>query len=211
MTLVGGGPVATPVLKSALKRAPRLVAVDGGADACLAHGLLPERVTGDMDSLTDTARDAFGDRLDPVPEQDSTDFEKALRGVTAPFVLATGFLGGRVDHALAVFSHMAARQGPPVVLLSEDDCVALCPARLQLDLAEGDRVSLWPLAPCRLASTGLHWPLDGLTLRPAGRVGTSNRAEGRVTLECDGPCLLIVDAFRLDALLAGLGTCHAPG
>ena len=166
-----------------------------------------------MDSLSDAARKAFADVLHPVPEQDSTDFEKALRGVDAPFVVGVGFLGARVDHALAVFSHMARRAGPPVVLLSEDDALTMCPTVADLETVEGDRVSLWPLAPVRMTSRGLHWPLDGLQLAPDGRVGTSNRAEGAVRLTTDGPCLLILDVDRFDVALravAGLGTPPGP-
>ncbi|UWQ22775.1 thiamine diphosphokinase [Jannaschia sp. W003] len=213
VTLVGGAPLATPVLEDALTRAPRLLAADGGADACLARGLVPERVVGDMDSLSPEAARRFADRLVPVPEQDSTDFAKALRGLDAPFVLAVGFLAARVDHALAAFSHLAERGGaaPPAILLSEHDCIALLPPRIDLALQPGDRVSLWPLGPVRARSSGLRWPLEGIALDPAGRVGTSNRAEGAVRLECRGPCLLILDHARLPALLAGLGRGAAPG
>ena len=212
VTLVGGGPVSTRVLEDALRRAPRLVASDGGADACRARGLVPEVVAGDLDSLSPEARAALADRLVRDPGQDDTDFAKALRAAgSAPVVLGVGFLGGRLDHALAVLSHLAERPpaAPPVVLVSDDDAAALCPPRLALGCAPGDRVSLWPLGPARLRSEGLRWPLDGLTLDPAGRVGTSNAATGPVRLRCDGPCLVILDHARLDALLAGLAATRA--
>ena len=207
VTLIGGAPIDAAVLAIARLRAPRIVAADGGADACLAHGLTPEAVVGDMDSISADARTAFASTLDPVAEQDSTDFAKALARIDAPAVLAVGFLGARIDHALAAFSHLAVRGGraAPVVLLSADDCVALMPPALSLRLPPGTRVSLWPLGPCRLRSDGLHWPLDGLDLDPAGRVGTSNCADGPVRLTCDGPCLLILPLGALDALGAGLG------
>ncbi|KIT17687.1 Thiamin pyrophosphokinase, catalytic domain [Jannaschia aquimarina] len=205
VTLVGGGPVPTLALKAALNRAPRVVAADGGADACLAADLLPELVVGDLDSIGEAARHAYTDRIVHVSEQDSTDFAKALHRIEAPFVLAVGFLGARFDHALAAISHLGMRTGPPVLLLSDDDALAMCPTRLRLDLPTGTRVSLWPLAEVRLTSTGLRWPLDGLVLRPDGRVGTSNRATGPVTLTCDGPCLVILPLDALDPLMAGLG------
>ena len=207
VTLVGGAPVGTRILAEALRRAPVLVAADGGADACLAAGRTPERVVGDLDSASPAARAAFADRTIHVAEQDSTDFAKALRHLDAPFVLGIGFLGARIDHALAAFSHMAARGAgaAPVVLLSDHDCAALVPAALTLALEAGDRVSLWPLGEARLRSEGLRWPLGGLALRPDGQVGTSNLAEGPVRLSCDGPCLILLDPARLDALLAGLG------
>lgn len=192
------------VLEKALTRAPRAVAADGGADAALAAGIVPEAVIGDMDSISDAARHAFADRLNHVAEQDSTDFAKALRLSPARFTLAVGFLGARLDHALACLTELA-RNRAPVILLDESDCVCIAPARLHLALAPGTRVSLWPLARASGRSEGLHWPIDGLVLDPLGRVGTSNRATGPVTLALDGgPVALILPSAALDPLMDGL-------
>jgi thiamine pyrophosphokinase len=122
----------------------------------------------------------------------------------APYVLAVGFLGARIDHALAALSHLAQRSGPPVILVSEDDCLTVCPPDIALDLSAGTRVSLWPLGESRLTSKGLHWSLDGLVLSPLGQGGTSNRADGPVRLTCQGACLLILPFRYLDELLTGL-------
>lgn len=185
-------------------RAPRLVAADGGADTILAAGLTPESVIGDMDSISDRARAAFADQLYPIAEQDSTDFAKALLSTEAPFTLAVGFLGARMDHFLACLSELARTQ-TCVILLNETDCICIAPPRLRLDVAPGARVSLWPLARTTGRSTGLRWPIDGLVLDPVGRVGTSNQATGPVTLElAGGPMVLILAAEALDTLLEAL-------
>jgi thiamine pyrophosphokinase len=205
ITFVGGATASMAEIEVSLTRAPRLIAVDGGADTVLNAGLCPEAVVGDMDSISPAARSAFADRLHPIEEQDSTDFAKALRAFPAPFAIAVGFVGARVDHFLACLSEMA-RSGAPVVLLSGEDCVCLAPSRLSLDLLPGTRVSLWPLARSAGRSTGLRWPIDGLVFAPAGRVGTSNMATGAVTLAIEaGPMALILPAAALDRLLLGLG------
>lgn len=203
-TLVGGAPVSQEIIEKALVRAPYLVAADGGANTLLSAGLVPHRVIGDMDSISDAARRAFADRLHPIAEQDSTDFAKALRVTEASFTLAVGFGGARLDHALACLSELA-RSRAPVILLDETDCISIAPPRLHLALAPGTRVSLWPLAQATGHSTGLRWPIDGLVLDPVGRVGTSNEATGPVTLMLDGgPVVLILPAASLDDLLTGL-------
>ncbi|WP_298435589.1 thiamine diphosphokinase [uncultured Jannaschia sp.] len=202
-TLVGGGPVSMPVLDEALSRAPRLIAADGGADALLTAGHVPDAVIGDMDSVSGAARAAFADRLVPIAEQDSTDFAKALRTAPAAFTLAVGFLGGRTDHTLACLTELA-RSGAPVVLLDAVDAIACAPADLALDLSPGTRVSLWPMGRVTGRSEGLQWPIDGLVLTPDGRVGTSNRATGPVRLHLEGPCLVLVPASALGALMEGL-------
>lgn len=201
---MGGAPASMQVLDAALTYAPRLVAVDGGADTVLAAGRMPESVVGDLDSLSAAAREAFADRLFRVPEQDSTDFAKALGASEAPFTLAVGFTGARSDHFLACLSVMAGRD-EPVILLDQWDAICIAPPRLRLDLAAGTRLSLWPLGPGRGRSAGLHWPLDGIDFAPTGRVGTSNRADGPVTLTLEGgPFVLTVPARVLPRLLAGL-------
>ncbi|SHI60223.1 thiamine diphosphokinase [Wenxinia saemankumensis] len=193
LTLLGGGPVSPADLTEALALAPVLAAADGGADAALAAGLRPAAVIGDMDSLSAAARAAFTDVLHEVSEQETTDFDKALRGVGARFVIGLGFLGGRLDHALAALSVLAAHPGRRCLLASPDSVVFLCPPRVALDLAPGTTVSLWPIAPCRCESTGLRWPTAGLDLDATGRIGTSNAVEaGPVTLAPSAPALLAI-------------------
>ena len=45
-----------------------------------------------------------------------------------------------------------------------------------MHLSAGARLSLWPITPVKFAaSSGLVWPVDGLTLAPDGQVATSNK------------------------------------
>ena len=207
VTLVGGGPVAAEALAECLERAPATVAADSGAGRLLRAGVMPDAVIGDLDSIAPADRAAVpSGRVHHVPEQDSTDFEKALSRIEAPLVLAVGFLGGRADHALAALSVLARGVGPPCVLVSATDAVAHAPRRLALDVAPGTRMSLFPMAPVRGRSEGLRWPIEGIAFAPSGRVGTSNEASGPVRLELDGPGMLVlVPRDALDALIAGLG------
>lgn len=208
ITLVAGGPVGRRDLALALRRAPVAVAADGGAAALMAAGVTPRAVIGDLDSLPAE----LAARLPPgtchrIDEQETTDFDKALRHLAAPFVLALGVLGGRLDHELAVLNALVARRaGPPCLLIGPRDVVLAAPPRLSLALRPGDRLSLFPLAPVGGRSRGLVWPIDGLRLAPDGRVGTSNRvAAGPVELSFDAPGMLVIlPRARLDAALAGL-------
>ncbi len=205
VTLVAGGPVSRRALRSALRRAPFLVAADGGADRALALGAEPAAVIGDMDSLSAAGRARLSGRLHEVSEQETTDFDKVLRLVRAPFLLALGVLGGRADHALAALS--ALLTAPlPVVALSDHDVVFAAPRRLTLTLRAGDRLSLYPLAPVAGGSRGLDWPIDGLDFAPDRRIGTSNRvSEGPVDLAFDRPGMLVIlPRERLDAALMAL-------
>ena len=193
ITLIGGGYATSGDLELALRHGPLLVAADGGAGAALGFGHVPHAVIGDFDSLQARDRAALSpDTLFPIPEQNSTDFDKALRSIAAPLVLGVGFLGGRVDHQLAAFSTLVRRAAQPCVLIGETELVFHLPSHCAVDLAEGDVVSLFPFAQTSGRSQGLVWPIDGLAFSPAGQIGTSNRATGRVEIEMDGPGLLAI-------------------
>ncbi|KFI34275.1 thiamine pyrophosphokinase [Haematobacter missouriensis] len=214
ITLLGGADISLPLLELALSVAPVVVAADGGADRALALGVRPELVIGDLDSLSPAGREAMGNAVLEVTEQDTTDFEKCLQRLAAPFVLGLGFLGGRLDHALAALT-VLTRAPVPVLLIGEEDVVFCAPSTLTLRLPVGTRLSLYPLAPVRGRSEGLVWPIDGIDFAPAGRVGTSNRTDGEIVrLSFTGRGMLVLlprQALRaaLSALLSA--EPHVPG
>lgn len=206
VTLVGPASPRRQDLDDALALAPALVAADGGAAHCLEAGLGPMAVIGDFDSFDPASIPNLPEtRLIRIDEQETTDFEKCLALIDAPFILATGFTDGRVDHTMAVWSVLARRIGPPTVVIGPHDVTFAAPETLELDVPAGTRVSLFPMAEVTGRSTGLQWPIDQLTLTPMGRIGTSNRATGPVRIEFDAPgCLVITQREALAAALKAL-------
>jgi thiamine pyrophosphokinase len=211
VTLLGGGEATSADLSVALNYAPCLVAADGGAALAVAQGAKLSAVIGDMDSLLPDIRARLPTGIvHRIDEQDTTDFDKALRNIVAPAVIGVGFLGGRVDHELAVLNTLIRRPSPMCILLGARDVIFAAPPAIQLDLPAGTRVSLFPLRRVSGYSTGLRWPISGLEFEPGGLIGTSNSANGPVGLEFDQPGMLVIlpKAFLpcvLDAL--GHGRC----
>ncbi len=213
ITLAGGGPFGRRDLALCLSRAPVPVAADGGADALLRFGVMPQAVIGDFDSLSAQARsDIPQDRQHVLHEQTTTDFDKALRSVMAPVVLALGFAGARLDHGLAAMNTLVARADRRCILIGPKDLAFAAPSRLTLDLAAGATLSLFPMARVSGRSDGLEWPISGLAFAPDGQIGTSNRVVSRrVTLEFDaGGMLVILPRRWLDAAIRGLVDAVAP-
>ncbi len=206
VTLVGGGAVNESDLSMALGMAPRLVAADGGANHCARLGHLPEQVIGDLDSLDPELREALGERVLYVPDQNSTDLDKCLARIAAPFVLALGFDGARLDHTLAAMTSLVGHGRARVVMIAAQDIVFLAPPRLDLPLPVGARVSLYPLGLVRGRSDGLQWPIEGIDFYPEAQVGTSNRANAdRVVIEVDRPAMLVLlERSSLEQVLDGL-------
>jgi thiamine pyrophosphokinase len=209
LTLLGGGVATRADVETARVLAPICVAADSGAHLALSAGVEPAAVIGDMDSISRAALARIPpDRLHHIAEQDSTDFDKALRHIAAPVVIAVGFSGGRIDHELAALHTLMVRRERLIVLLCKEDIVFLCPPLFCLPMEAGTRVSLFPLAAVRGRSAGLEWPIDGIDFAPGLRSGTSNRATGDLRLEMQSAgmlCILPRDLIQpVVSVLSGL-------
>ncbi len=206
VTLVGGGPLTRATLVRSMAVAPRLVAADGGADRLLRLGHRPEAVIGDLDSISAQARADLGDAVHLIPEQDTTDFDKALRSIAAPFVVGLGFSGARLDHGLAALNTLVRHAHRTCLLVGQGDVTFLAPRQITLNLPVGSRLSLFPMRPVKGRSIGLRWPIDGLDFAPDARTGTSNEvAAAEVTLCFDAPGMLVILPQRtLPAVLDAL-------
>jgi thiamine pyrophosphokinase len=204
--LVGGGEAPVAEVQALARQCVAVVAADGGADAALGAGLVPDAVIGDLDSLSAQARLRIpAPQIHVVAEQESTDFEKALCRTAAPLVLAHGFMGARRDHELANFNTLVRHPHRACILLGSSELVLHVPPHLHVDVPLDTRVSVFPMAAVRARSRGLVWPLDGLDLAPWGRVGTSNRAQGAFSISPQAPgLLLLLPRSCLDAVVKAL-------
>ena len=161
------------------------IAADGGYRYLEQLGLVPERVIGDLDSLTVEQVDLLenrGIKLERYPiEKDETDFELALkRGVAEGFevIRVAGALGGRFDQSLGnlfllskiEFSGLDIRleDGVEEVFLIRDEGLILG--------SPGDTVSLLPMGgnARRITTQGLKFALKEETLYPDQSRGISN-------------------------------------
>ncbi|MDA8739640.1 thiamine diphosphokinase [Rhodobacteraceae bacterium] len=193
ITLLGGAPIDASLLAEGLRLAPKAVAADGGAKALFDHGHCPLAVIGDLDSLApDLQAQVPAERLHRIAEQDSTDFEKCLSRIEAPLIVGVGFLGGRADHQMAVQSVLVRYAYQRCLLIGTQDIICVVPPQFALDLPVGTRVSLFPMAPTKVASQGLDWPTDGLEFSPSGQIGTSNRCNGKLVLAPENCSMLLI-------------------
>ncbi|MGB3243943.1 MAG: thiamine diphosphokinase [Sulfitobacter sp.] len=198
VVLVGGGEATSDVLHKVLAPGRICVAADSGAHLAHAAGVEVAAVIGDFDSIDQTIlQDIPVSRHHPVTEQDSTDFEKALSRITAPVVLAVGFLGGRLDHQLAACHTLLRYADRPCILIGATEIMLIAPRDISLATQAGDVVSLFPLVPVQGQSSGLRWPIDGLKFAPDLRIGTSNVATGACRLQMEAPGMLLILPLRI--------------
>lgn len=183
--IVGGSQVDIALLRHwSDQLSADIFAADSGVGHCLAAGIGCRAVFGDMDSVSAGIRSQLSDDTGwhAIAEQDTTDLEKLLMHLDAPVILGFGFMDGRFDHALQVMTVMARYcSSQHIVMVGAEDCMMICDGDLSIQTQPDSRVSIWPLAEMGgMSSTGLVWPLDGLTLSPDGQTATSNRTSGTV-------------------------------
>lgn len=202
--LLAAGPlVDAERLRARVRDGGWLIGVDGGAAALWEQGLIPHIVTGDFDSLSEAARAdlaAAGARIVPTPDQEYTDLDKALAYTLdvlgARRVAVFGATGGRLDHTFAALSALVKYGRRADVRLVDDvGETRLVHGRMRLtgDDLVGRVLSLIALGPVEgIHSRGVRWPLQGESLAPGIREGTSNRVTA---------CTVEIEAARGDLLL----------
>ncbi len=206
LLLIGGAPLDAALMRSLAAGRP-LVAADSGANTALEAGLVPDLVLGDLDSIEAIDAVRRRSRVVHLQDQNSTDLEKALAHIEAPWIIGLGFLGARFDHSLAALHALAAcTKTREIMLIGAHDAVLRVRGDFRCELPIGLRFSIWPLARQTFRrSSGLRYPLDGLTMQAGSLIGTSNLTIAReIVIEAeDGPgYLVIVSIDVIDALLA---------
>jgi thiamine pyrophosphokinase len=164
-----------------------VIAADGGARTCLALGLTPDVVIGDLDSLApaeQAALQAAGTQILPYPaRKDRTDLELALqlaaeRGAAEAWIY--GAFGRRWDHTVANLLVGFAPRLAGLRLTYADGRQTLRPLsgpdRWEIAGRPGDTVSLIPVAGDAqgVSTEGLEYPLRDETLAFGATRGVSN-------------------------------------
>lgn len=194
-----GGEKPSPELsRKASSRADYIIAADSGYLPALDHGVVPNVVTGDFDSIGSPPSDESIEIV-PAPEQDATDFEKALRLVpdNTAILEILGGTGLRSDHFLTNLL-IAAGCPPNQRVVFEDDTQTIyrvtrdCP--LDEDMLPESVISLIPFSACPgVTTSGLHWDLDNSSMGPGEQLGQSNRVDTpSVSIQVESGTLYVV-------------------
>ena len=74
-------------------QAPCVVCCDGGANALVESGRLPDWIVGDGDSLSEENRIRFQDRIHRIPDQETNDQTKAVSFLASQGIRRIAILG----------------------------------------------------------------------------------------------------------------------
>ncbi|MEJ6398302.1 thiamine diphosphokinase [Yoonia sp. 208BN28-4] len=202
VALIGGADVAPQVINILQSHAATFVAADGGLSHLTAAGIAPDAIMGDLDSLAAGMQGRFADVIHHLPDQNFTDFQKATAHISAPIILAAGFLGGRLDHTLSVFWTMHRLKLAHVILISDDDVCFLARHTLtELSLPVGTRCALLPFGQARVDTHGLRWDIKDAAMT-ASLPSTSNEtAQPDVRIHQMGGLMITLPLAALPAAI----------
>ncbi|MDR0989165.1 MAG: thiamine diphosphokinase [Prevotellaceae bacterium] len=185
-----------PAALDAMRRAAYTVCCDGGADAYLADGRLPDAIVGDGDSLSAANRIKYAALLHCFPDQETNDQTKAVRFLQQQGhrrIVIVGATGKREDHTLGNISLLLEymHQGVRVEMLTDYGRFIPCCNTATFATCAGQQVSLFNFGARGLRAQGLRYPLRDFT---SWWQGTLNEALGtELTVHAQGDYLLFLE------------------
>ena len=195
--VVGNRPLNKSIIE--LSKNKMIVAADGGADRLLEYESLPDKVIGDLDSISDKTATKLEDWLILNKDIQKTDLEKAVeyaieRG--SKKIQIVGWSGGRIDHTIAALGLAFDSR----IELIDDKFTVKCISNLEIiEDEKGTLFSLIAVPEARVSIEGARWELDHEKLKMGGR-GIHNEIgeSGKVEIQChSGNILLIRGNFVL--------------
>ena len=178
--VVGNRPLSRSIIE--LSRNKLIVAADGGADRLLEYEILPDKVIGDLDSISDKTATKLEDWLILNKDIQKTDLEKAVeyaieRG--SKKIQIVGWSGGRIDHTIAALGLAFDSR----IELIDDKFTVKCISDLEIiEDEKGTLFSLISVPEARVSIQGARWELDHEKLKMGGRgihneIGESGKVE----------------------------------
>ena len=207
LVVCNGEPPRRAMLRALAARATIVIAADGGANVCRKHGVVPDVIIGDLDSVTrETLRQSRLSLLLHVRRQDNTDLEKALDFLAAnqvPEGVILGADGRRIDFTLGNLAVLWRYHARMSLTVAGDGWYAVpVRTRMSVDAPAGTVVSVVPNGKVTgLTLRGFRYPLSNATMR-IGEVGISNVIRSRpasVSLRSGSLLVIVQRAWAPDA------------
>lgn len=194
--LANGEYPSHPLPLEALRTASYVVCCDGGADAYIERGNVPDIIIGDGDSLSDENRRKYSHILHRLSDQETNDQTKAVDYLQAQGkknIAIVGATGKREDHTLGNISLLIdyMRAGINVCTLTDYAVILPCRNTRTFPCRPGKQVSIINFGACGLRGEGLHYPLSDFT---NWWQGTLNECTGtEFTIHAEGEYLVIIN------------------
>ena len=189
-----------PVPLTRLREADLVVCCDGATEKLVAHGLEPDIIIGDLDSVSPELKEIYMKVLVQDSDQETNDLTKAVNWCIAAGIkeiTILGATGNREDHTLGNISLLADySRRIDALMLTDTGSFRVYDRSVTIASNPGQQVSIFSLDPAlKVTSTGLKYPLKNLTLHNWWR-GTLNEADAdRFSLDFKGGQVLVYQLY----------------
>ena len=164
-----------------------VVCADGGANRARAHGIEPDYIVGDFDSITQETRDSFPrTRYVQLSDQENGDLEKTLAFVCEQGIkdiILIGATGIRLDHQIVNLNIVEKYSDRLAIEIFDDYGIGFFitaldkPKRFTGKTFPGQQITLVAFKKAEgIITSGLKYPLKNETLEWAVHDGLSNEA-----------------------------------
>ncbi|MCJ8152415.1 thiamine diphosphokinase [Chryseobacterium sp. SSA4.19] len=163
-------------------------------------------ISGDFDSHSGKDDDVYDEKFIYTPDQDKTDFQKALEIITGKGFVQVDVLGGsggEQDHFLGNLTvAFGFKDEVSIRFYDAFSEYYFIPKKFTVKDIKGKMVSLYPFPMVENITTkGLNWPLTNGNLSMTSRIGTRNFAiDDEVSVEYEKGDLLIFIGKKSDNL-----------
>ena len=192
-----------PIPLQILAYAPYIICCDGGANAYIDRGNVPDVIIGDGDSLSEENRRKYSHILHYISDQETNDQTKAVNFLLAQGkrrIAIIGATGKREDHTLGNISLLIdyLRAGADVRTYTDYGIFIPCRGTRTFPSHPGQQVSIINFTAHGLHGKGLVYPLSDFT---NWWQGTLNECTGtEFTIEAEGEYLVFVTTSSLPPL-----------
>ena len=197
---------AFPAGKEALEyldNACRIICCDGAARSLVAYGREPDRIVGDLDSLSDEFKKRFADRIEHVSEQESNDLSKAFRYCESQGysnIVILGATGKREDHTLGNLSLLSiyAESVPDIKIVTDYGYFTVAKKSGVFESFPTMQISIVPLkGKAVVTSKNLKYPMEQLELELWYQATLNEALNNTFSLEFPAGCeLLLYRTFK---------------
>ena len=190
----GDYPVAEAPLR-ALREADVRICCDSATETLVAHGLVPDHIVGDLDSLSQAFRTRYADRITHIAEQDDNDLTKAFRlacSLNPGRITIVGATGRREDHTLGNVSLLldyVRAASCPVVILTDYGRFEAITDTATLSAFPGQQISIFAFDnTLRIQSAGLKYPTGQVRFDTLWKATLNEALSDTFTLTLSHPC-----------------------
>lgn len=178
-----------------LSNAKYVVCCDGGADAYIDKGFIPNAIIGDGDSICTENRERFSDIIIYDTDQETNDQTKAVKFLISRGynrIAIVGATGKREDHTLGNISLLSdyKRMGVDVRCYTDYGIFIPCKGEIVMNSEVGKQLSIFNVNAHSFSSEGLQYPIYDFT---SLWQGTLNRSSADIfTIKAVGEYLLFL-------------------